>query len=149
MRPAQLDQDDDQIHHQLSQTHNFDLLPPYFEKTRLTESSRSTDMGMTIPFLGDTYPGYLTRKITAVSFKEHPYWNKAVLASQKSRQITRDLTMVKTDVLEESRVPNEVRRLTLLGIAPNATGFLERAGFNIFHLNLNALPDRGQSGGEK
>ena len=147
----QLEQEDEQIHPLLQLTHEMDLLPPYFDKARLEESTRSASMGMSIPLLGVIFPGDMTRKMTTATLPEHGWWNRELLGNpqKEDRQISRSLTMVTAQVLVESRVPNEVKRLTLIGVASGKTGILEKAGFNLFHLNLDALPEHGKGGGEK
>jgi len=147
----QLEQDDEQIHPLLQLTHEMDLLPPYFDKASLEESTRSTSMGMSIPLLGVIFPGDMTRKMTTATLPEHGWWNRELLGNpqKEDRQISRSLTMVTAQVLVESQVPNEVKRLTLIGVASGKTGILEKAGFNLFHLNLDALPEHGKGGGEK
>jgi len=146
----QLGQDDEQIHHLLQLTHNSDLLPPYFDKARLKESTRSTSMGMSIPLLSETFPGDMTRKLTKATLPEHGWWNRKLLGSppERERQISRDLTMVKAQVLVEARVPDEVKRLTLIGVLSGKTDILKIAGVNLFHLNLDALPETGETGEE-
>ncbi len=147
----QLEQDDEQVHPLLQLTHEMDLLPPYFDKASLEESTRSTSMGVSIPLLGVIFPGDMTRKMTTATLPEHGWWNRELLGNpqKEDRQISRSLTMVTAQVLVESQVPNEVKRLTLIGVASGKTGILEKAGFNLFHLNLDALPEHGKGGGEK
>ncbi len=147
----QLEQDDEQVHPLLQLTHEMDLLPLYFDKASLEESTRSTSMGVSIPLLGVIFPGDMTKKMTTATLPEHGWWNRELLGTQqeRDRQISRSLTMVTAQVLVESQVPNEVKRLTLIGVASGKTGLLEKAGLNLFHLNLDALPEHGKGGGEK
>ena len=147
----QLEQDDEQIHRLLQLTHDSDLLPPYFDKTKLEDSTQSTSMGMSIPLLGKIFPGDMTRKMTTATLPEHGWWNRELLGNpqKEDRQISRSLTMVTAQVLVESQVPNEVKRLTLIGVASGKTGILEKTGFNLFHLNLDALPETGEGGMRK
>ena len=144
----QLGQDDEQVHRVLLLTHDSDLLPPYFDKTRIEESTRNAPMGMSIPLLGDTFPGHITRELITATLSEHGWWNRELLGDpqERDRQISRGLTMVAAQVLVESRVPDEVKRLTLVGLTPGKTGLLKRAGFNLFHINLDALPETGGAG---
>jgi hypothetical protein len=144
----QLEPDDEQIHHLLQRIHDSDLLPPYFDKTSLEESTRSASMGMSIPLLGVIFPGDMTRKLTTTDLPEHGWWNRELLGNpqERDRQLSRSLTLVTAQALVESRVPHEVKRLTLIGVASGKTGLLEKAGFNLFHLNLDALPETGEGG---
>jgi len=147
----QLEQDDEQIHPLLQLTHETALLPPYFDKASLEESTRSASMGMSTPLLGVIFPGDMTRKMTTATLPKKGWWNRELLGTQqeRDRQISRNLTMVTAQVLFESQVPNEVKRLTLIGVASGKTGILEKAGFNLFHLNLDALPEHSKGGGGK
>ena len=52
----QLSQNDEQVHRQLQLTHESDLLPPYFDNTRLEESTQNASMGMSLPLLGKNFP---------------------------------------------------------------------------------------------
>ncbi len=146
----QLGQDDEQIHRVLLLTHESDLMPPYFDKTRIEESTRNTPIPMSIPVLGKIFPGDITRKLTSVTLPEHGWWNRELLGNpqEQDRQISRGLSMVPVRILTESRVPDEVKRWTLTGAVPGKTGLLEKAGFNLFHLNLDALPETGKAGGK-
>jgi hypothetical protein len=146
-----LSQNDEQVHRQLQLTHESDLLPPYFDNTRLEESTQNASMGMSLPLLGKTFPGNMTRKLTTVTLPEHGWWNREIFGSPQSsdRNISRDLTMVTARVPFESKVPDEVRRLTLIGLASGKTNILEKAGFNLFHLNLDALPETAEGGETK
>jgi hypothetical protein len=146
----QLGQDDEQTHRLLQLTHGPDMLPPYFDKTMLEESTLSTSMGMSVPLLGEIFPGEVTRKSTRGPLPDHGWWNRELSGSapEGERQISRGLTMVKAKVLAESRVLDEVKRLTLVGFASGRTGILEMAGFNLLHIDLDALPETGEAGGE-
>jgi len=145
----QLGPDDEQVHQLLQLTHDSDLLPPYFDKTRLEENTRNVSMGMSIPILGKTFPGYMTRKKTTTTIPEHGWWNRKLFGNQQEqdRQISRHLTMVQAQVLVESSVPNAVKKLTLIGIASGKTGILDNLGLKLFHLNLDALPETGEGEG--
>jgi hypothetical protein len=147
---SQLGQDDEQNHHLLQLTHDSDLLPPYFDKTRLEESTRSTSMGVSIPLLSEIFPGDMTRKLTKATLPEHGWWNQAILGSppERERQISRGLTMVKAQVLVESQVPDEVKKLTLIGVLSGKTDIFKKSGLNLFHLNLDALPETDEPGGQ-
>ena len=57
--------------------------------------------------------------------------------------------MIAARVPFESKVPDEVRRLTLIGLASGKTNILEKTGFNLFHLNLDALPETAEGGETK
>jgi len=146
----QLGQDDEQTHRLLQFTHDPDMLPPYFDITTLEESTRSTSMGITVPLLGGIFPGEVTRKNTRGPLPDHGWWNRELYGSapEGEGQISRGLTMIKAKVLAESRVPDEVKRLTLVGFASGRTGILEIAGFNLLHIDLDALPETGEAGGE-
>jgi hypothetical protein len=145
----QLGQDDEQVHPLLQLTHDPDLLPPYFDKSRLEESTRSSSISMSIPLLGTIFPGDMTTKLTTATISEHGWWNRELLGNpqDRDRQISRSLTMIATPGLVDSSATDEVKRLTLVGIASGRTRFLEKAGFNLFHLDLDALPET--SHGEK
>ena len=147
----QLGRDDEQVHRVLLLTHGSDLLPPYFDKTRLEEKTRNAPMGMSIPLLSNTFPGDMTRKQTTATLSEHGWWNLGLLGNpqERDRRISRGLTMVTAQVPIESRVPDEVRGLTLIGVASGMTGILEKTGFDLFHLNLDALPQTGEAGGKR
>ena len=146
-----LSQNDEQVHRLLQLTHDSDLLPPYFDKARLEESTRSASMGMSIPLLGKTFPGNMTRKLTTATLPEHGWWNRELFGSpqESDRKISRELTMVAAQVHVESGVPDKVKRLTLIGLASGKTNILKKTGFNLFHLNLDALPETGEGGETK
>jgi hypothetical protein len=145
-----LGQDEEQVHPVLQLTHDSDLLPPYFDKTSLEEITRSTSMGISIPLLNKTFPGDVTRKHTKGTLPDCGWWNRELpgRAPEGERQISRGLAMVKAQVLAESRVPGEVKKLTLMGCASGKTGILKKAGFNLFHIDLDALPETGEAGGK-
>ena len=146
-----LSQNDEQVHRLLQLTHDSNLLPPYFDKTRLEESTRSASMGMSIPLLGKTFPGNMTRKLTTATLPEHGWWNRAIFGNPRDsdRNISRDFTMVAARIPVESEVPDEVRRLTLIGLVTGKTNILGKTGFNLFHLNLDALPETAEGGETK
>ena len=147
----QLSQDDEQVHRLLQLTHESDLLPPYFDNTSLEESTHSASMGLSIPLLGKTFPGNMTRKLTIATLPEHGWWNREIFGSTQGSdpKISRDLTMVAAQVPVESEVFDEVKRLTLVGLATGKTNILEKTGFNLFHLNLDALPETAEGGETK
>jgi hypothetical protein len=138
----QLSQDEAQVDHQLQITHSPDILPPYFEKTRLEENTQDTSMGMFIPLMSETFPGVMTRKNTIVTFSDDRWWNHALLGlpQERDQQISRNLTMVTSRQLVESRVQGEIKKFSFIGMTTGKTGFLEKAGFKLFHLNMDALP---------
>jgi hypothetical protein len=147
----QLGQDDEQVHRLLLLTHNSDLLPPYFDKAMLEDSTRSASIGMSIPLLGNIFPGDMTMKLTTTDLPEYGWWNQELLGNshERDRKISKDLTMVPAPFLIESRVPAEVKKLTLIGVASGKTDILEKAGFKLFHLNFDALPETGERGARK
>jgi len=144
----QLGQDNDQVHPLLQHIHNLDLLPPYIDKTKLQESTRSASMGMSIPPLGHIYPGDTIRKLTTATLSEYGWWNREILGRQQEQDchISRGLAMLTALELAESRVPAEVKRLALIGIVSGKVGFLKKIGFNLFHLDLDALPEPDKRG---
>lgn len=137
-----LDQDEARVHRQLQITHSLDVLPSYFEKTMLEENTQNTYMDMIIPVMGEIFPGVMTRKKTTLNFRDHSWWNHQILGLPQGRdqQISRDLTLVTPHQLVESKVPGEIKKFTFIGIATGETDFLEKAGFKLFHLNMDALP---------
>jgi len=138
----QLGQDEAQVDHQLRITHSPDILPPYFEKTRLEENTKDTSMGISIPLMRETFPGVMTRKNTIVTLDDDRWWNHRLLGfpQERDHQISRNLAMVAPRRLVESRVPEEIKKFTFIGMTTGKTGFLEKAGFKLFHLNMDALP---------
>ena len=147
----QLSHNEEQVHGLLQLTHDSDLLPPYFDETRLEESTRGVSMGIPIPLLEKTFPGYMTRKLTTATLSEHGWWKQEIFGNpqESNHEISRDLTMLTAQVPTESKVPDKVRKLTLLGLAPGRTNILEKTGFNLFHLNLDALPETTKRGETK
>ena len=142
----QLNQDDEKIHNILTLAHAPDILPPYFDKTELKESTRIAQLGISIPILKETFPGDMIQKLAAATIHENGWWNLPLTdqAQEESFQISRDITMVKAAKIMEMEIPHMVKRLTLLGLASSGTGSLERIGFGLFHLNLDALPEMNE-----
>jgi hypothetical protein len=144
-------QDDDQAHRLLVRTHDNARLPSYFQGDELEEKSQITPLGFPIPLLNHRFPGKIQRKSATVTLEKTGWWNRSVLGDPREEflRLSRALSMVPAPNLDESRVPWEVRKLTLLGLAPGSNRILERAGLDLFHLNLDALPESASQELEK
>lgn len=146
-----LGQDDDQAQRLLVWIHEKDRLPPYFQEDELDETSRITPLGVPMPLLNHRFPGKIQRNSATVSLEKTGWWKRPVLGDPQEDflRLSRALSMVPAPNLDESRVPWEVRKLTLLGLAPGNNRILERAGLDLFHLNLDALPGAASQGVKK
>ena len=146
-----LGQDDDQIHRLLVRTHEKDRLPSYFQKNELEENSRITPLGVPIPLLNHLFPGKIHQESATVSLEKTGWWKRPVLGDPREDffRLSRALSILPTSNLDESRVPWEVKRLTLLGLAPGNNRIMEMAGLDLFHLNLDALPETASQGDKK
>jgi len=139
---------EDHIHHVLELTHDLDVLPAYFQQSNLEESTRRVSLVMTPPPLGRYFPGDMTRKQSIAALTENEWWNRKILGDPQERKprVSRDLTMLTANPFIESEIPDVVKRLTLAGAASGNMGILEKTGLNLFHLDLNALPQVGEGG---
>ena len=143
--------DDHMVQQVLARTHEADQLPPYFEKEGLEESIRSAPLEASIPLLPQNFPGKIYRIRTTAKLQEKGWWNRSILHSPQEEhlRLSKTLSMVPASYTDESQVPGEVRRLTLLGLASGTTSILDKAGLDLFHLNLDALPETAARGKDK
>jgi hypothetical protein len=139
----QLGQDNEQVHGVLLQTHSMDLLPPYFHENSLEEDSRNTPMGISIPLLGDIFPGFVERKSSSTTLPDHGWESPAILgvSQENDREVRRSLSLLEAESMTEEQIPRAVRKLTILGFPTGKTDILGRSGLNLFHSNLDALPE--------
>lgn len=146
-----LGQDDARVHQLLERTHETDRLPPYFEKRGLEESAQRSPLGVSIPFPGNFFPGEIYRVRATVNLTESEWWNPSILGDppMDHHRLSRTLSMVQASSFHESSIPREVRRLTLLGLAPGKVKVLNGAGSKLFHLNLDALPETDARGEDR
>jgi len=135
--------DDSRVHRILVQTHEVDRLPPYFGEDEVKERTWASSLEPAIPLISNRFPGEIRRKHTSATMKKNVWWREAILGEPQERlfQLSRTLSMVPLFDPGESSVREEVRDLTLLGIAPGQADILEKLGLKLFHLNLDALPE--------
>ena len=138
-----LGEESKKTHQMLQITHSHDLLPPYFEMEKLQETTEIIHQGVPLPLVGSIFSRNMTRKVTKAPIPKHRWWNQELLASSQDQpsEITRDLSLLAGQVLAESSVPEEVKKLTSIGLISGTADILEKAGLNLFHLNLDALPE--------
>lgn len=138
-----LNEEGKKTHQILQITHSDNLLPPYFEIEKLQETTEIIHQGVRLPRVGNIFSGDMTRKITIAAIPKHGWWNQELLSlpQEQHREISRDLFILAGQLLAESSVPEEVKKLTPIGVVSGTAGILEKAGLNLFHLNLNALPE--------
>ena len=138
--------------HQILQiTHSDNHLPPYFETEKLQETTEIIQQGVPLPLIGRIFSSDMTRKSIKTAIPIHGWWNRELLASpqERHREISRDLTILADQLLPESSVPEEVKKLTSIGVVSSIAGFLEKTGLNLFHLNLDALPKKNKEKKER
>ena len=145
----QLGQPDDSIHNVLLRTHDADQFPLYFAESDLEETGRLQDTKIFTPLPGATFPGHLRQVISAVDLSLEDGWNRQVLgeAPTHNLHIKRSLTLLQEESITEPDIPARVRKLMPLGMASGVTRVLERWGFDLFHLNLEAMPHTDEKGG--
>jgi hypothetical protein len=145
---TQLKQNDDRIHDQLLFTHSSDRLPSYFEKSRIDESSRVSSPDFPIPVLSEIFPGVMVSHSVTVTLPDGEWWNSKILGDPKERnvQISRNMSMLASTILNESTAFKAVKRLAFPGIVTDKAAFLEKTGVDLFHLDLDALPQSGEGG---
>ena len=138
-----LNEEGKKTHQILQITHSENLLPPYFEIEKLQETTEITHQGVPLPLVGSIFSSDMTRKITVAAIPKHEWWNTELLAlpQEQYREISRDLFILAGQLLAESSVPEEVKKLTPIGVVSGTADILEKAGLNLFHLNLDALPE--------
>ena len=138
----QLSEEGKKTHQILQNTHSHNLLPPYFELEKLQETTEIINTGVSLPLLNSILSSDMTRKITTAVTPKHGWWNQELftLPQEQHREISRDLTILTAQLLAESSVPEEVKKLTPIGVVSGTVHILEKAGLNLFHLNLDALP---------
>lgn len=143
-----LAQDDEQIHRILLQTHEQDLLPPYFDRSSINETSQSASMGITLTALGITFPGEIIKKVTSTTIPDSGWLNWKFFDNPqvKNRRISRSFTVAYAPFIRESQVSEYVEQLSLMHVASEMKSLLERIGIKLLHLNLDAIPEAPEKG---
>lgn len=118
-------------------------MPIYFRLSDLEEKTELEKLGITFPYIKGSYPGNIKiQKVHAYLPKSESNVFTGSYASDE--KMARKLAMVVSSTPGDSDISSLVRKLTVLGIFPWKTGVLENMDFNLFHLNLDSLPDSQQ-----
>ena len=129
------------IQSELHHAHRREMIPRYFLQKDLEETTELKKLSVILPVIKNFYPGYLKfNKIVANLPKEE--WKIPGIGCQFDRQIYRNFTMLTPSISYSSDIPFLIRELSILGIVPWKIKLLENMKFELFHLNLDALPDK-------
>ena len=133
------------VHSELTHSHEKNLIPAYFKKDTITTHTDTEALGFFLPLLNQFFPGPITIKNLYANYPEikvTPFENPHF----PHEKISRKLAMISTHLMSENEVPSRVRNLTLSGVFHGKTGTLENFGLQLFHLNLDALPETDREG---
>jgi hypothetical protein len=128
---------------ELEEAHQKTLTPPYFRQQDLEETMVREKLGVSFPLLGDSFPGLIViRKILA----SHPEVKGPALAQaeRSEEKITAALALLTLTAMAESEVPHRVKNMSVPGIFPWKIKAMKNLGLELFHLDLDALPEAKQ-----
>jgi hypothetical protein len=141
-------QENGTIQSELEDAHGRSKVPTYFRLSDLEEKTELEKLGITFPHINSSYPGNIKiHKVHAYLPKSESNVFTGSYASDE--KMARKLAMVVSSTPDDSDISSLIRKLTVLGIFPWKTGVLENMDFNLFHLNLDSLPDSQQLRYEK
>ena len=130
---------DQALHEELENAHERSLVPVYFSSEDLSRNQRTEIFGFPFPLPGSSFPGSLDVESLRATWGEKP---GLFLDNEKlPEHISRDFAMVKKTSMPEGHVPDLVRKMTLARFLDAGTGLFESLKLDIFHMNLNILPD--------
>lgn len=131
--------EDQGLQEELENAHERSLVPVYFSSEDILRSQKSETFGFFFPLVKGSFPGSLDREILRATWNEKPglFHEKEKLPEH----ISRDFSMLKKTSMPEEDVPDLVREMSLSRFLDAGTGLFESLNLDIFHLNLNILPD--------
>lgn|GEM_PF-7003375 len=130
---------DQGLQQELEDAHERSLVPVYFSSKDLSRSQKTETFGFPFPLPGIPFPGSLDVESLRAGWDEKPGF--FLDEGKLPEHISRDFSMVKKTSMPEGHVPELVHDMSLSRFLDAGTGLFESLKLDIFHLNLDILPD--------